>query len=412
MKEWNTISIGKVCKLFTDGNWIESKDQSSDGIRLVQTGNVGIGEFKDRREKARWISDETFDRLKCQEIIPGDCLVSRLPDPVGRACIIPETGDKMITAVDCSILRFDQSTLIPEFFSYFAQTKEYLINIESKCTGATRKRISRKNLGTIPIPLPPPPEQKRIIAILDDMFAGITKAVTNAEKNLANTREMFESYLNQVFTQKGEGWGKKKLIDLCHQITVGHVGSMASKYTEQGIPFLRSQNVQPFRIVLDNIKYIDDAFNSSLSKSSLSPGDVVIVRTGYPGTAAVIPQLLPLANCSDLVIARPKDKLNPYFLAAVMNSVYGKNTVGGNLVGAAQKHFNVSAAKNMIIAFPALKEQCEIVHNIERFQIETKRLETIYRKKLSALAELKQSILQKAFTGELTADNATQPLVN
>ena len=97
---WEVKKLGDVCTLFADGDWIEKKDQSSNGIRLIQTGNVGIGVFKDRGEKARYISEKTFERLRCTEIIEGDCLISRLPDPVGRACILPNAGEKMITAVE------------------------------------------------------------------------------------------------------------------------------------------------------------------------------------------------------------------------------------------------------------------------------------------------------------------------
>src|SRR5258705_8801381 len=96
---WDTKPIIALCDFFGDGDWIESKDQSSDGIRLIQRGNVGEGIFLDRANKGRFISTKTFSRLKCEEIVEGDCLVSRLPDPVGRACLIPDTGERMITAV-------------------------------------------------------------------------------------------------------------------------------------------------------------------------------------------------------------------------------------------------------------------------------------------------------------------------
>ena len=109
---WQTKKLGEVCNVFADGDWIEKKDQSSEEIRLVQTGNVGDGIFKDREEKARYISEKTFKRLRCTEIMPGDCLISRLPDPVGRSCIIPDTGQKMITAVDCTIIRFQKETIL------------------------------------------------------------------------------------------------------------------------------------------------------------------------------------------------------------------------------------------------------------------------------------------------------------
>ena len=91
--EWK--EIGEIVDLIKDGDWIESKDQSESGIRLIQTGNVGIGEFKDKDEKARYINEETFKRLNCTEIFPDDILVSRLPDPVGRACLVPYLNTKM-----------------------------------------------------------------------------------------------------------------------------------------------------------------------------------------------------------------------------------------------------------------------------------------------------------------------------
>ena len=83
-KGWEIKKLGEVCEVFTDGNWIESKDQSTEGIRLIQTGNIGFGFYKDKRDKARYISEETFIRLKCTEILPNDLLISRLPDPVGN----------------------------------------------------------------------------------------------------------------------------------------------------------------------------------------------------------------------------------------------------------------------------------------------------------------------------------------
>jgi len=151
-----------------------------------------------------------------------------------------------------------------------------------------------------------------------------------------------------------------------------------------------------------SIRYIDDDFHNSLKKSSLSPGDVVIVRSGYPGTAAVVPQSLTQANCSDLVIAKPNELLLPQYLVLFLNSNYGKSIVTSNSVGAAQKHFNVTAAKNVFVPMVPIEKQGELVNNADVFRKEIRHLESIYQKKLNALAELKQSILHKAFTGELT----------
>lgn len=156
-------------------------------------------------------------------------------------------------------------------------------------------------------------------------------------------------------------WIEVKLKEMCERITVGHVGSMAGEYQESGIPFLRSLNIMPFRLNFENLKFIDGDFHRKLKKSALMPGDVAVVRTGYPGTACVIPESLPVSNCSDLVIVRPGKDLNPYFLAAIFNSTFGKDLVGGNLVGAAQQHFNITVAKELKLRFPPKPVQDKIV---------------------------------------------------
>lgn len=156
------------------------------------------------------------------------------------------------------------------------------------------------------------------------------------------------------------GWETVKLEDVCQKITVGHVGPMAKQYVESGIPFLRSQNIQPFHLDLSSLKYITEEFHQKLKKSALFPGDVAVVRTGYPGTACVIPSRFPRLNCADLVIISPGDRLCPQYLAAIFNSQWGKSTVEGVLVGVAQQHFNVTAAKAMTIALPPLSVQLKI----------------------------------------------------
>ncbi len=143
-----------------------------------------------------------------------------------------------------------------------------------------------------------------------------------------------------------------KLKDVCDRITVGHVGPMADQYTDEGIPFLRSQNIAPFRLNLDDIKFVPRDFHEKLRKSALQPGDVAVVRTGYPGTACVIPSTFTELNCADLVIITPSQKLNPYYLAAIFNSAWGVASVAGNLVGVAQQHFNIGAAKEMEVSLP------------------------------------------------------------
>lgn len=176
---------------------------------------------------------------------------------------------------------------------------------------------------------------------------------------------------------------------------------MKMEYKESGVPFLRSQNIRPFEVSMDNAMFIDGAFHCALKKSQLRPGNLAIVRTGYPGTAAVIPPELPDSNCSDLVIVRPSKEVNPHFLAAFFNSAFGKQLVLGKIVGAAQKHFNITAAKEVMLHVPPMPEQRSIVAKLDDLREETQRLESIYQQKFAALEDLKKSLLQQAFTGQL-----------
>jgi type I restriction enzyme S subunit len=185
-------------------------------------------------------------------------------------------------------------------------------------------------------------------------------------------------------------WKILKIKDVCEHVTVGFVGTMADQYVESGIPFLRSQNIKPFQVDLENMKYISQAFHHKLRKSSLKPGDIAVVRTGYPGTACVIPASLGEANCSDLVLVRPGANLNPHFLCAIFNSTFGKQLVSGNLVGAAQQHFNITVVKELKLKFPPRTVQDRIAsiltayddlieNNKRRISILEKMAEEIYR---------------------------------
>jgi restriction endonuclease S subunit len=197
--DWPVKNLGAICEVFDDGDWIESKDQASSGVRLIQTGNVGDGEFKDRSDKARFISEPTFSRLRCTEIFPGDLLVSRLPDPVGRACLIPDTGSKMITAVDCTIMRPRKEIMLPQFLVLSTQTSGYREQVRAKITGTTRDRISRSNLAEVQVSVPPIEEQKRIIARLDSMKTKTTEMVAAYDAKLRSAKDLRQSILESAF---------------------------------------------------------------------------------------------------------------------------------------------------------------------------------------------------------------------
>ena len=159
---WEQRKLVSLFSKFTDGDWIESKDQANTGIRLIQTGNIGITEFINKFGNEKWISEETFKKLNCEEIFPGDIIISRLPDPAGRACILPKLDTRMITAVDCTIARTSRETSA-EFIVQYLSTQTYFKYVQSCLAGGTRQRISRKNLANFNVSIPTEiNEQKQI----------------------------------------------------------------------------------------------------------------------------------------------------------------------------------------------------------------------------------------------------------
>ncbi|MFW5503372.1 MAG: restriction endonuclease subunit S, partial [Segatella copri] len=252
--------LSSLCETFIDGDWIESKDQSEDGIRLVQTGNVGYGYFKDKEDKSRYISEETFNRLHCTEIFAGDILVSRLPDPIGRACIIPEGIGRMITAVDCSIIRL-KDVILPEYFISYTMTSTYSAQINEVTTGTTRRRVSRANLGNVLVPCPSLEAQRQFVAISQQ--ADKSKFVG------------FKSRFIEMFAGK---YQTKPLSDFIESSFPGEWGTDDANNT--GTKVIRTTNfTNEGRIDYTNVvtRQIDA---NKIKKKKLQHGDIILERSG------------------------------------------------------------------------------------------------------------------------------------
>lgn len=188
-------------------------------------------------------------------------------------------------------------------------------------------------------------------------------------------------------------WREFKLKDLCEKVTVGYVGPMAEQYLDEGVTFLRSLNIKPFRIELNDVKFVSEQFHHQIRKSALRPGDVAVVRTGYPGTAAVIPNTLPVSNCSDLVIVRPGKELNPHFITAIFNSAFGQTLVSGNTVGAAQQHFNITVAKELRFRVPPKPVQDKIAAVLSAYD----ELIEVNRRRIGLLEKLAEELYREWF---------------
>lgn len=189
-------SLCNLCTTIIDGDWIESKDQSEDGIRLIQTGNIGVGRYFEKEKAAKYISDETFKTLNCTEVFDGDVLVSRLPDPIGRACMIRNLKTRAITAVDCTIMRFKEQ-LQAELFLQYATTQEYFNKLQSLAGGSTRTRISRKELEKLKVKLPKEDKRARLI---NDLFKQQDRILITLEKELEQWQQKKKSLMQLLLT--------------------------------------------------------------------------------------------------------------------------------------------------------------------------------------------------------------------
>jgi restriction endonuclease S subunit len=200
-KHWETLRMSAFArpgaKTFVDGDWVELPYITDEGIRLIQTGNIGVGEY--REQGFRYIAEESFYELQCTEVMPGDVLVCRLADPVGRACLAPELGVRMITSVDVCIVK-TRSDVDARYLVYLLSSKQYLAHLDAIGRGGTRVRVSRSQLGQVRLPIPPLEDQERIAGHLDDRVPGIRHVMHKTEEQLDKLAEYRQALITAAVT--------------------------------------------------------------------------------------------------------------------------------------------------------------------------------------------------------------------
>lgn len=197
------VALGELAGtgLFNDGDWVESKNQDpAGGVRLTQLADVGVDVFRDRSD--RWMREDQASRLGCTFLKPGDVLIARMPDPLGRACQVPDNIGRAVTVVDVAILRSVRSDVLPRYVMYAINSQMVNREILSFQTGGTRQRISRTNLGTVRIPLPSIEQQECIVAILDKFDALVTDLSHALLAEVAARRKQYEYYRDRLLTFK------------------------------------------------------------------------------------------------------------------------------------------------------------------------------------------------------------------
>lgn len=198
--EWEMKTLFDLAErkkeLFDDGDWIESEHITMEGIRLIQTGNIGVGSFIEKEPK-KFIYEKSFTSLRCKQLRTGDLLVCRLADPAGRACVLPDIGEeRIVTSVDVTIFRPPLKMADRVFLANVFSTPEWFRVVSDLSGGTTHKRISRGALGRIAIKLPPLAEQTAIAAVLSDMDAELSALVARCDK----TRDLKQAMMQELLT--------------------------------------------------------------------------------------------------------------------------------------------------------------------------------------------------------------------
>ena len=308
----------------------------------------------------------------------------------------------------------DNAFKITDFkFDFDHSFLTYLLNFKNLrefARQAAQPVISNSSLKDVILEFPKSlPEQQRIVTILDEAFAAIAKAKANAEQNLKNAKELFESYLQGVFERKGDGWEEKTLKEVTTKIGSGATPKGGNEsYKTEGISLIRSMNVHDFKFRERNLAFIDDKQAKELNNVTLEENDVLLNITGASvARCCVIPkEYLPArVNQHVSIIRGKKEIIDPIFLNLLLTSKFYKDQLlFTGEQGATRQAITKAQLEVFKISFPkSLKTQQAIVQKLDALSTETKKLENIYQQKINDLDELKKSVLQKAFSGELSS---------
>ena len=383
------MKLGKLCILFTDGDWIESKDQSDSGIRLIQTGNIGNGEFLYKNDKAKYISVDTFKRLNCKEVFPNDILVSRLPEPVGRGCIIPDIGEKMITAVDCTICRINENLVDRKYFCYFLESNAYKTQLEQHVTGTTRKRISRKNLSNVEIDIPEQAKQKEVVYKLDRL----KKIIQNYNRELDLLDELVRARFVEMFGDisiNDKNWNNALLGELC-KIVRGGSPRPIEKFLGGEVPWIKiGDATKGDNIYLHSTK--EHIISEGVSKSRLvKAGSLIFANCGV---SLGFPRIITFDGCIHdgwLALEDIDERLDKVFLLQSLNQM--TEHFRSIAPAGTQPNLNTAIMKKYRQVIPPIELQREFIVFCEEIDKSRSRIQ----KSLEASQELFDSLMQDYF---------------
>lgn len=292
------------------------------------------------------------------------------------------------------------ASLDKEFLYYFLARPEFRADGTARMGGAVgQQRVPKEFIESYRIPVPPLPEQRRIVGILDEAFERIATAKANAEKNLQNARALFESHLQSVFTQRRKGW----VVRTISEVAKHSLGKMLDKAKNKGEPkpYLRNLNVRWFSFNLSD--FLEMPFLPEESaKYTAVKGDVLICEGGYPGRAAIWKEDYPIHFQKALHRVRFHEPAHSQWFVYYLYAQDMSGALKQRFSGTGIQHFTGEALAQFQLPLPPLPELRQAVAKFDVLSGETQRLASVYERKLAALDELKKSLLHRAFSGELT----------
>lgn len=401
--------------LFSDGDWIESKDQDPNGEnRLLQLADIGDGIFINK--SSRFVNNEKFKLLNCTELLEGDLLIARMPDPLGRACLMPHISQRCLTVVDVALFRAGLPEISHKLLMHFINSPAVRKIIEIESSGTTRKRIARGKLSELKLPIPPAAEQARIALKLDELLAQVNPLKARIDAIPALLKRFRQSVLTAAVSgQLTEEWRSERKLPNCSEVEFGLLikeGPQNGLYKPSsaygaGVKIIRidsfySGEIKDWRRLRSLA--VDQ---SELKNWGVKAGDILINRVNsieYLGKCALV-RCVPEPTVFESNVMRMSlrtDLVNPEYLMRCLSSEIGRKKLINKAKHAVnQASINQGDVKACKVPLPSLTEQNEIVRRVEQLFAFAEVLEDKIDSAKSRIDHLTQSILAKAFRGEL-----------
>lgn len=395
--------LGETCEFVRGpfGGSLKKDCFKPEGIAVYEQQHAIYNQFNEIRY---FIDNNKFEEMKRFELKAGDLIMS-CSGTMGKVAIVPEGVRKGI--INQALLKLTpRSNLDAEYLKYWMDSNDFQDSLAKVTVGAAIKNVaSVKILKQIELPLPNIELQKQIIAILDEAFNAIDHAIANIEKNIENAKELFQSKLNEIFSQKGVGWEEKNLGEVCEMIKRG----IAPKYIEEGgLIVINQKCIRHHKINLKRARNHNQQLKEVNPERFIKLGDVLINSTGT-GTLGRVAQVRNKAHqgCTvdtHVTIVRPREGLffNDFFGYALIK-IEKEITEGGEGASGQTELSRHKLEQKFKICYPIDHNmQKQYVIQLDLLKEHSFKIQEKYFKKLENLLELKKSILQKAFTGELT----------